>query len=315
MGAKIMNVFLQAMIKKWGRDNGLTPHSISFYVAPKINSVYRLNDAALKEQMFYAFADEADIDDTIKLLGRCHRQQSDTARQLYQDIQANLRCYRNFVIGVIPTEYKAYTGLVASKLADRYSKPAIVLREVNPTLWSGSFRSPVPLLSIINTSGIAQAQGHESSAGIVVKKADLGQFCQWLDEQQIDTTGDIEVAACLDVADITLELCEQIEQCGHLWGKDLSHPLMFVEFDTSKYQSLFCGKNNNTFKFGCFIKFSCNENEVQIITNNDCKVQAIVELGVNQYNGNKYPQAKIVEWEINPQVSLPEEIRWEDIFT
>ena len=98
------NKFLSAMLSKWGRGEKLTPHAVSWSIAPKINSVYRLNDAALKEQMFYAFADEADIDDTIKLLGRCHRQQSDTARQLYQDIQANLRCHRNFVIGVIPAE-------------------------------------------------------------------------------------------------------------------------------------------------------------------------------------------------------------------
>ena len=78
------------MLSKWGRGERLTPHVVSWSIAPKINSVYRLNDTALKEQMFYAFADEADIDDTIKLLGRCHRRQSDTARQLYQDIQDNL---------------------------------------------------------------------------------------------------------------------------------------------------------------------------------------------------------------------------------
>lgn len=311
-----MNVFLQAMIKKWGRDNGLTPHSISFYVAPKINSVYRLNDAALKEQMFYAFADEADIDDTIKLLGRCHRQQSDTARQLYQDIQANLRCYRNFVIGVIPAEYKAYTGLVASKLADRHNKPAIVLREVDPTLWSGSFRSPVPLLSIINTSGIAQAQGHESSAGIVVKKADLDRFCKWLDEQQIDTTGDIDVAACLDVADITLELCEQIEQYGHLWGKNLDCPRFFTELTIPPNTTVICGKAGNTFRYPPFIKFGCTDEEIATFgTNTPKNVQVIYELSVNEYGGQRYPQAKIVDWEIE-DIDEPAEpvFDWDAVF-
>lgn len=310
------NKFLSATLAKWGCGEKLTPHAVSWSIAPKINSVYRLNDAALKEQMFYAFADEADIDDTIKLLGRCHRQQSDTARQLYQDIQANLRCYRNFVIGVIPAEYKAYTGLVASKLADRYNKPAIVLREVDPTLWSGSFRSPVPLLSIINKSGIAQAQGHESSAGIVVKKADLDRFCQWLDEQQIDTTGDIEVAACLDAADITLELCEQIEQYGHLWGKNLDCPRFFTKLTIPPNTTVLCGKAGNTFRYPPFIKFGCTDDEITIFgTNNPKKIQAIYELSVNEYGGQRYPQAKIVDWEIE-DVGEPVEatINWDEIF-
>lgn len=310
------NKFLSAMLAKWGRGEKLTPHAVSWSIAPKINSVYRLNDAALKEQMFYAFADEADINDTIKLLGRCHLQQSDTARQLYQDIQANIRCYRNFVIGVIPAEYKAYTGLVASKLADRYNKPAIVLREVNPTLWSGSFRSPVPLLSTINTSGIAQAQGHESSAGIVVKKADLGRFCKWLDEQQIDTTGDIEVAACLDVADITLELCEQIEQYGHLWCNDLSCPLFFSELTIPPNTTVLCGKAGNTFRYPPFIKFGCNEQEVTIFgTNSPKHVQVIYELSVNEYGGERHPQARIVDWEIEDvDEPVEPEFDWSAIF-
>lgn len=310
------NKFLSAMLAKWGRGEKLTPHAVSWSIAPKINSVYRLNNTALKEQMFYAFADEADIDDTIKLLGRCHRQQSDTARQLYQDIQANLRCCRNFVIGVIPAEYKAYTGLVASKLADRYSKPAIVLREVDPTLWSGSFRSPVPLLSIINTSGIAQAQGHESSAGIVVKKANLGRFCQWLDEQQIDTTGDIEVAACLDIADITLELCEQIEQYGHLWGKDLDCPRFYSELTIPPNTTVLCGKAGNTFRYPPFIKFDCNDEEIsKFVPNKAKKIQLIYELSVNEYDGQRYPQAKIVDWEIE-DADEPDkaEFDWVSIF-
>lgn len=307
------NKFLSAMLAKWGRGEKLTPHAVSWSIAPKINSVYRLNDAALKEQMFYAFSDEADIDDTIKLLGRCHRQQSDTARQLYQDIQANLRCYRNFVIGVIPAEYKAYTGLVAGRLCGQYNKPAIVLREVGPTLWSGSFRSPVPLLSIINTSGIAQAQGHESSAGIVVKKSDLGRFCQWLDEQQIDTTGDIEVAAVLDVADITLELCEQIEQYGHLWGKNLDCPRFYSELNIPPNTTVLCGKAGNTFRFPPFIKFGCTEEEIELLNSGEVRIDAIYELSVNQYDGKSYPQARIVDWEITP--TRKESICWEDIFS
>lgn len=310
------NKFLSAMLAKWGRGEKLTPHAVSWSIAPKINSVYRLNDDALKEQMFYAFADEADIDDTIKLLGRCHRQQSETSKRLYQDVQANLRCHRNFVIGVIPAEYKAYTGIVASKLADRYNKPAIVLREVNSTLWSGSFRSPVLIATLINSGGLANAQGHEASAGITIKKANLDRFCQWLDNQPLDVTDEYEVAAVLDVSDITLELCEQIEQYGHLWGKDVPCPLMYSELTIPPNTTVLCGKAGNTFRYPPFIKFGCTDEEVVTFgTNKAKKIQLIYELSVNEYGGQRYPQAKVVEWEIDDMDELDESaINWDEIF-
>ena len=311
-----MNKFLSAMLSKWGRGERLTPHAVSWSIAPKINSVYRLNDTALKEQMFYAFADEADIDDTIKLLGRCHRRQSDTARQLYQDIRDNLRCYRNFVIGVIPAEYKSYTGLVAGRICGQYNKPAIVLREVNPTLWSGSFRSPVPIATLINSSGLANAQGHEASAGITIKKANLDRFCQWLDDQSLDVTDEHEVAAVLDIADITLDLCEQIEQYGHLWGKNLDCPRFFTELTIPANTTVLCGKAGNTFRFPPFIKFGCTEDEIAAFgTNKAKKLQLIYELSINEYDGNRYPQAKIIDWEIK-DIDEPAEpvFDWDAVF-
>lgn len=304
------------MTQKWGRGELFTPHCIGWSISPKINAVFRNGDAKLKEQMFYAFADEADIDDTIKLLGRCHRQQSDAVRQLYQDIQANLRCYRNFVIGVIPAEYKSYTGLVASKLCGQYNRPAIVLREVNPTLWSGSFRSPMPIATLINSSGLATAQGHEASAGIAIKKANLNQFCEWLDNQTLYVTDEHEVAACLDIADITLELCERIERYSHLWCNDLPIPLFFSEFTIPSNTTVLCGKAGNTFRYTPFIKFGCKEQEIDIFNTNTSKhIQVIYELSVNKYDGNRYPQARIVDWEIEDVDEPAEpEFDWSAIF-
>lgn len=311
-----MNKFLYSMVKKWGRGELLTPHCIGWSIAPKINAVFRNSNSELKEQMFYAFADEADIDDTIKLMGRCHRQQSDTARQLYQDAQSNMRKFNKFVVGFIPAEYKSYTGLVASKLCGQYNKPAIVLRELDKILWSGSFRSPMPIASIINTGGLANAQGHEASAGIVIKKANLSRFCEWLDNQPLDVSTKHEVAACLDIADITLELCEQLEQYAHLWANDLPAPRFYSELAIPANTTVLCGKAGNTFRYPPFIKFGCNEEEVATFGTNTAKhVQVIYELSVNEYGGERYPQAKIVDWEIE-DVDEPVEpvFDWSAIF-
>ena len=311
-----MNNFLYSMTQKWGRGELLTPHCIGWSISPKINAVFRNGDAKLKEQMFYAFADEADIDDTIKLLGRCHRQQSDTARQLYNDIKSNLRCHSNFVIGIVSAEYKSYTGLIASKLCGQYGKPAIVLREVNPTLWSGSFRSPMPIATLINSSGFATAQGHEASAGIAIKKANLDRFCQWLDNQPLNVSTEHEVAACLDIADITLELCEQVEQYAHLWATDLVCPRFYSELTIPPNTTVLCGKAGNTFRYPPFIKFGCSDEICSIFGTNTAKrVRLIYELSVNEYGGERYPQAKIVDWEIeDADEPVEPALDWSTIF-
>ena len=126
----------------------------------------------------------------------------------------------------------------------------------------------------------------------------------------------IQMQSVLDVADITLDLCEQIEQYGHLWGKNLDCPRFFTELTIPANATVLCGKAGNTFRFPPFIKFGCTEDEVATFgTNSPKHVQVICELSVNEYDGNRYPQAKIVDWEIE-DIDEPTEpiFDWDAVF-
>ena len=80
--------------------------------------------------------------------------------------------------------------------------------------------------------------------------------------------------------------------------------------------TVLCGKAGNTFRFQPFIKFGCTEDEIATFgTNKAKKLQLIYELSINEYDGNRYPQAKIIDWEIK-DIDEPADpaINWEEIF-
>lgn len=313
-----MNKFLTQLRHKWGRDNSIiTPHMISFDIAPKINSVFRNGNPELQEQMFNAFIGEGNADEAIKMMAKCHKKQTALIKKLYDGAMLHLIKGKNYVAAAIPAEYRAYTGLLAGRLSGEFNCPAFVLREENSTLWSGSMRSPVNILNLINSSGIAKCQGHEQAAGILIKKCNLRKFFAWLDEQYIDVNNTvIEVAAALDRDDITLELCQEIQNHAYLFGNDLPMPQFYTQFYLPADANCLCGKSNNTFRQPPFLKFRCSDDEIELLNNGkDKTIAAIIELSVNSYGGNDYPQAMIKKWEIIVNDDCNAEIDWETIFS
>lgn len=313
-----MNKFLTQLRTKWGRDDSIiTPHLISWDIAPKINSVFRNGSPELQEQMFRAFVGEVDADDAIKMMTKCHREQTALVKQLFADSLSNLLQGKNYVATTIPSEYRAYTGLLAGKLSDTFNCPAFVLRDKDDNYWSGSMRSPVDVLNLINASGLADCHGHEQAAGILIKKSKIKNFFTWMDEQDIDIDNEaIEVAAALNYDEITLELCREIQNHAYLFGNDLKMPLFYTEFYVSGDDNYLCGKSNNTFRKPPFLKFRCNDDEIELLNNGkDKTMSAIIELSVNSYNGNDYPQAMIKKWEIMVNDDNHDEIDWDTIFS
>lgn len=302
-----MNKFLTKLLEVNGRGEGFTGHCISWNLSPKINATFRNGDVELVKQMFYAMVDEGDIDDAVKMVAKCHKEQGIKVKSAIEQMQdGKLLQYKNSVVGIIDNDYAPYSGLIAGRLCGQYNKPAFVLRKATFTSFSGSCRSSTPILELVNSSGMMSGQGHDEAFGVLVSADKANRFFKWLDKQDVDIQSTRQVAAELTTADITLDLCEQLEQCDYLWCNDLVKPQFLVKFDIQPGEQCLCGKAGNTFKYGPYLKFRCNEDEVGKLSANEPKfIEAIVELSVNEYNGARYPQARIVDWEITTKASNP----------
>ena len=301
----ITDSMLELMFTKFNRK-GNNPIGVSWGTAPPINSLCRGDDQQAKIDFFMALIGKGDMDEGVSIAHKAHNEQTKIVKTIYQEIEPDLDQSHKVVIGYTTEEYKGYTGLIANKITGNFGKPALVLRELNSTTWSGSLRSPVDIADKINESKLAKCQGHLSAAGIFLKKSNLNRLVKWFDALPLDTDPERQVAAILKPNQVTLPLCHACSDDMVLWGSSdgnkIVQPKFYLEFETSPSDVQVFVKKTTTAKITkgdvSFLKFQCDDETVQLLQRERCKVAMIVTLGVNEWNGVESPQAIIDTWEI-----------------
>lgn len=301
----ITDPMLELMFAKFNRK-GNNPIGVSWGTAPPINSLCRGDDQQAKIDFFMALVGKGDMDNGVSVARKAHNEQSKIVKTIYEEIEPDLDRSHKVMIGYTTEEYKGYTGLIANKITGNFGKPALVLRELNSTTWSGSLRSPVDIADKINESKLAKCQGHLSAAGIFLKKSNLNRLIKWFDTLPLDTNPERQVTAILKPNQITLPLCHACSDDMVLWGASdgnkIVQPKFYLEFETSPSNVQVFVKKTTTVKITkdgvSFLKFQCDDKTAQLLQRERCKVAMIVTLGVNEWNGVESPQAIIDTWEI-----------------
>ena len=315
----ITDPMLELMFTKFNRK-GNNPIGVSWGTAPPINSLCRGDDQQAKMDFFMALIGKGDMDEGVSIARKAHNEQSKIVKTIYQEIEPDLDQSHKVVIGYTTEEYKGYTGLIANKITGNFGKPSLVLRELNPTTWSGSLRSPVDIADKINESKLAKCQGHLSAAGIFLKKSNLNRLIKWFDALPLDTDPERQVTAILKPKQVTLPLCHACSDDMVLWGgsegNKIVQPKFYLEFETSPSDVQVFVKKKTTAKITkgdvSFLKFQCDDETAQLLQRERCKVAMIVTLGVNEWNGVESPQGTVESWEVE---KIEEDgFNWEDLF-
>lgn len=301
----ITDPMLELMFAKFNRK-GNNPIGVSWGTAPPINSLCRGDDQQAKIDFFMALVGKGDMDNGVSVARKAHNEQSKIVKTIYEEIEPDLDRNHKVMIGYTIEEYKGYTGLIANKITGNFGKPALVLRELNSTTWSGSLRSPVDIADKINESKLAKCQGHLSAAGIFLKKSNLNRLIKWFDALPLDADPERQVTAILKPSQITLPLCHACSDDMVLWGASegnkIVQPKFYLEFETSQSDIQVFVKKTTTVKITkdnvSFLKFQCNDETAQLLQRERCKVAMIIKLSVNEWNGVESPQAIIDTWEI-----------------
>lgn len=296
-------------------NRGVNPEGVAFGIAPLANALARSDDQSTKRLFFDALIGKIEPEAAVKAMKAVKSKQDYQVKKVVDKLSDSLDTSHKAIIGFSESESKSYLGLVANKFCGKYGKPTFLLRELNSTTWSGSMRSPIDLLEIINESGLAKCQGHEAACGITVKKSNLKRFAQFLDELDIDIEPDIEVAAQIEPNNITRNLANVCVENNILWGKDVNKPLFHCTLTTPQ---IYVYRNRSTtvklIQDGIeFIKFFVNNEEASQFEQAEGKsIEVVVSLGLNEYNGQIKPQAVIERYEIVDKKE--DEFDWEAIF-
>lgn len=314
--SKPNNKLLAYMAEKLNRK-GNNPEGYSWGLIPPGNALTRSHNQEDKEAYFNALVGFGDIEEGLKVARKAHREQTATVKTMVEELEPTLDMSHKAIIGFTDANNKEYIGLVANKYCGKYNKPCILLREASSTMWSGSLRSPFPLASLINSSGLANCQGHEEAAGILIKKSNLKRFTTWIDKLDVDTNPDIPVTASIKPKQITLPLCHAVVDNMMLWAKGVDMPVFHVHGRVNKDDIQVFQKKTTTVKIMidgiAFLLFMAKEDDVEKLMEYDMfDIDMVVRLDVNEWNGVESPQAKIESWEIR-EIENKEE-SWEDFF-
>lgn len=282
-------------------NRGVNPEGVAFGIAPLANALARSDDQSTKRLFFDALIGKIEPEAAVKAMKAVKSKQDYQVKKVVDKLSDGLDTSHKVIIGFGEPENKSYLGLVANKFCGKYNKPTFLLRELNSTTWSGSMRSPIDLLEIINESGLARCQGHDAAAGITVKKSNLKRFARFLDGLDLDVEPDIEVAAQIEPNNITHNLANVCVENNILWGKDVNKPLFHLVLSSPQ---IYIYRNRSTtvklVQDGIeFIKFFVsNEEASQFESAQGKSIEVVVSLGLNEYNGQIKPQAIIERYEI-----------------
>ncbi len=313
----VKNPLIQAMLPTAVKRYGLTPTGYSWAMIPLINAVCREEETDNKYKIFDAFSGHGDIEEALKICHSAHRKQSEAVKQAVEEIEPSLDTKHKVIVGFADKSLANQVGLIANKFQSKYHKPVILLREADSTTWSGSLRSPVGLREEINSSKLANALGHSMACGVLVHKSNLNRLINYLDNLDIPTAPEIDVAGRITPKQINNKLCKACEDNAELWGQGLREPAFYINAEIDETNVQVFEKRTTTVKITVngvdFLLFMATPEQVDKLTQKGKKsLSLIVTLSTNEWNGVVKPQGKIKQFEVDKVEDKDES--WEDDF-
>ena len=316
---RVENDMIKAMLPLANRY-GVNPTGYSWAMIPLINAICRQEKIDDKRRLFDAMSGHGDIEEVIKMCKSAHRLQADEVKQIMEEVEPTLDLNHKVVVGYAKPQDANLIGLVANKFMSKYHKPIILLRPMNATTWSGSFRSPVPLNEVINNSGYGRALGHDFAAGVYVKKADLPKLIDYLDTIDFPDEPEINVTACLNASDVNVKMCQMCEDNKELYGTGVPEPTFFFQGIIYPENVQMFKKRTTTIKVTLdgmdFLMFMANQDQIDDFTFSGPKmINIVATLSTNTWNNVTSKQGKIKNYSVDEvkEVDRMNE-NWEDDF-
>lgn len=232
LAARAMNnVGLAALSQRAGVNGPITPYHLGYLIGPRINAGGRIGDAALGSRLL-TLEDPVEaeaIAERLELLNK-ERQAIEAAMLEEADAEAAVEMASGDGPAIIVTERKGWhpgvVGLLASRLKERYRRPAFAIAFDGNGKGTGSGRS-VPGLDIgrlvrkaVETGLLLKGGGHAMAAGLTVEANRLGELRAFFEENAATTVAGLTAShrlkldGAISASGATLDLVDMIERAG-----------------------------------------------------------------------------------------------------
>ena len=305
---------IYALLNQAGRQlSKLTSSDLSFAVAPRLNAAGRLTDMSLGIECLLT----DDEDDAIKIAGKLNRLNIERRKiqdNMQEEALAELEKYLQDTSGEIPYGICIYNkdwhqgvvGILASKIKEKFNRPAIVFAKENEGVLKGSARSISGLhikdvfdeIATLHPELILTFGGHAMAAGLTIKESQYSNFSNIFNKyanQYISSDRLVDEYLTdgeLSDEDFTVPLAQAIQDAGP-WGQSFPEPTFAGQFKILDKRVV--GENHLKLK----LQLRGNSATLDAIafnmtdTNWPPETQQIIStyrLGINDFQGNSQVQ-------------------------
>ena len=251
---------MQALFQAASRDpRKANTFDLGFAIGPRLNAAGRLADMTLGIRLL--LTDNADEAMTLaQELDRINRErrvietgmQEAALAHLAEDQLAGTMAQRTSICLWNPEWHQGVVGIVASRLKERFNRPAIVfapadgntgeeLRGSGRSLTGFHLRDALDIVSKREPDLILKFGGHAMAAGLTIRKSDFEKFDVCFQEVAKNLLTD-EILERRHPHDGSLQPSEFTPEIGDLlaqeiWGQGFPQPVFYGEFEVSQ-QSL-----------------------------------------------------------------------------
>ena len=239
---------LRAVLEVAGRDHQrINSTDLGFILGPRLNAAGRLDDMSLGIECLLC-EDEALARDMAQQLDELNKDRKSIEQGMQREALAQLKDLplADMPFGLClfePDWHQGVIGILASRLKERYFRPAIAFADAGDGLLKGSARS-VPGLHIRDALDAVAAKhpgliskfgGHAMAAGLSLPQENYGAFAAAFDAEvrrQLhadDLTGRLLSDGQLSVGEFNLELAKALRHAGP-WGQHFPEPLFHGVF-------------------------------------------------------------------------------------
>ena len=261
----ICQVGIGALFQAARRDpRSANTFDLGFAIGPRLNAAGRLADMTLGIRLLLSDNAEQALE-LAQELDRINRErrvietgmQEAALAHLAEDELAGTMAERTSICLWNPEWHQGVVGIVASRLKERFNRPAIVfapaegatgkeLRGSGRSLTGFHLRDALDLVSKREPGLILKFGGHAMAAGLTIRKADFEKFEAVFQKIASELLSD-ELLERRHIHDGALALSEFTPETGDLlaeeiWGQGFPQPIFYGKFEISQ-QSLMKDKH------------------------------------------------------------------------
>ncbi len=228
------NKGLKALIDAAGLNEAPTPYHLGFILGPRINAGGRIGDAALGSRLL-ATEDELEAARIAILLDRLNKERRALEKEMLEaalaeaDAAVTARPDVPLLMVGSAAWHKGIVGLVASRLAERFRRPACVIawdEETAAGEGTGSLRSVAgadigaAVRAAVAAGHLVKGGGHAMAAGLTVARSSLAALQQFLEARLAASVGeararaDLAIDGALTPGGVTDDLLDLVERVG-----------------------------------------------------------------------------------------------------